>query len=970
MRTQPHTRLIFWLLTVALLLAGAASILRRQAPAPQAATGPLRISELMASNGQSLPDEDGDFPDWIELHNAGSQPVNLSGFSLTDDPARPQKWSFPNLTLNADDYLVVFASGKNRAVPNAPLHTNFKLRKDGEFLGLYSLLEARFVDEIGPVYPPQQRDVAFDPVDGYHPSASPGGENGASPALDGTAAPVQFSQTRGFYDTPFTVKLTSDTKNANIRYTLDGSEPTATGGLPYSAPIPVERTTLLRAAAFKDGLLPAPVTTHSYIFPDNVINQPADPSGWPGSWGVYLDYRPYQPPKGDPVPADYRMDPRITQDERFGPLVAEGLTALPSLSIVTAPENFDIYVNALERGLEWERPVSLEWLDPINPEREFQVNAGIRMQGVSARWEFMPKKSFRLFFRGEYGRPTLQAPLFPGSPVTAFNALVLRGGANRSYAGFPADVDYTQVTYARDEWLRASQIEMSGVGAHGTFVHLYLNGLYWGLYNLVERPDLSFAAAYYGGQPADWFGAKHGGTVLNPKAVAQGADPVVEMGEALGGDDTRYRRILSLLDEGNLADPARYAEMAQLVDIEQFADYIILNLYAGNNDWGDNNWFIAMRNTPPSPLRYFVWDGEVTWNEGARLYLGKSGEHHKMRQLFLALLENPDFRLAFADRVYTQLHHNGALTDANSLARWERITQPLASAIAAESARWGDVRYSDDPVGPDDWQRAVANVRQQMEGNGDKLLRLLRKANYYPALDPPVFSQHGGQIEPGFALKMSASAGDIYFTTGGNDPRTSVTDGPASVAIHYAKTIALTETTQIKARAVANGEWSALAEATFYVDDVEPGQAQITEIMYNPANGSDFEYLRLTNIGGSPVNLSGFSFEGIRYQFPPNTPLLPPGESIVLARNATALAEQQPDVPIFGAFGGQLANSGETLRLRTADGSLATEVTFSDDNGWPVTADGRGDSLIFINPQGDPNNPKNWRGSSQSSEYR
>ena len=104
-----------------------------------AATSDLRISEFLASNSEGLEDEDGDSSDWIEIHNTHpTDPVDLGGLGLTDDDSKPDKWTFPSPTiLNGDSYLVVFASNKERAVAGAELHTNFKLKADGEYVGLY-----------------------------------------------------------------------------------------------------------------------------------------------------------------------------------------------------------------------------------------------------------------------------------------------------------------------------------------------------------------------------------------------------------------------------------------------------------------------------------------------------------------------------------------------------------------------------------------------------------------------------------------------------------------------------------------------------------------------------------------------------------------------------------------------------------------------------------------------------------------
>jgi hypothetical protein len=140
---------------------------------------------------------------------------------------------------------------------------------------------------------------------------------------------------------------------------------------------------------------------------------------------------------------------------------------------------------------------------------------------------------------------------------------------------------------------------------------------------------------------------------------------------------------------------------------------------------------------------------------------------------------------------------------------------------------------------------------------------------------------------------------------------------------------------------------------------------RITEIMYNPSPSDDGEYLTVSNTGETPVSLAGATFEGISYTFPPGTPRLPPGEALTLARDPEFLIQQNQIVNIFDRFSGQLSNGGETIRLLDSSGNTMTTVTYDDGNGWPVTADGRGDSLVLVNLLGDPNDPKNWRASSQ-----
>ena len=98
----------------------------------------LRINEFMALNQTTLTDEDGDYSDWIEIYNPTAAVIQLFGWSLTDDKTLPQKWIFPNISLNPGEYLVVFASGKDRSIAGSELHTNFRLSGDGEYLALFN----------------------------------------------------------------------------------------------------------------------------------------------------------------------------------------------------------------------------------------------------------------------------------------------------------------------------------------------------------------------------------------------------------------------------------------------------------------------------------------------------------------------------------------------------------------------------------------------------------------------------------------------------------------------------------------------------------------------------------------------------------------------------------------------------------------------------------------------------------------
>jgi hypothetical protein len=955
----------------ALFLAGILLILAVCGPrllAPSTRTsgsshGSVVISEFMAAGQSQLADEDGEYPDWIELHNRGLQSVNLLGWSLTDDPAEPDKWMLPSVDLAAGGYLVLFASGKDRPrsaggpkeipaerlVPPAELHTNFRLAAEGGYLALYDNTSRRFLDVGSFTYPEQQGGMAYGGCGApdsacYLPDPTPGEPNDETNAWQGLAAPVTSSTPHGFYDALFEVELSTATPGAEIWYTMDGSEPTEGNGKVYTGPITIPGTTVLRAVAVKADYRSGSPATFSYIFPEQVLRQPEDPPGYPARWGTYGKVEPLRT-TGVPQPADYAMDPAVVEDPKYHDRMRDSLLSLPTLSLATGIDNLDIYfVDPLAQGIGSERPVSAEWIDPTGETEGFRVDAGLRIQGKLARSDLVPKHSLRLLFRKAYGSPQLEYELFPGSPVSDFDVLVLRAGSVDSYACYPF-FKTPHATYAKDEWMRRSQLAMSGFGARGRFVHLYLNGLYWGVYNLVERPDASFAASYFGGEKEEWLSAKPGG-----------ADE---------GILCRIDSMRRLAELGQMADPAHYAAMLEFIDPVQFSDYLIAHWYAGGKDSFENNWYTAMRQ-PDGPFLFFAWDDEMSWLNGASVDMGPDGMGDRMfpniiKSLFAALLLNPDFRVTLADRLYKQISPGGALSDESARARWLEITGELEEAMIAESARWGDTWF-DPPITQADWHEGRGAVLAQMNGNAARLLALARAQGYYPPVDPPVFSQAGGSFEGRLRLTMSAWQGDIYYTLDGSDPRAQVTGAVNPAAIQYADAIELSGSTRVRARVLADGVWSAMNEADF-VESSQPDGLRITEIMYNPLDGDDYEFLALSNVGAFEVDLSGARFAGIDLRFDRGTRLAG-GATMVLAADADAFRSRYPDAPIGAVYSGELSDRGETIVLRDIAGDVLLSLAYDDEDGWPLTADGPGDSLVLTDLTGDANAPSSWQASS------
>ena len=152
---------------------------------PVRAQSDVVISEFMAQNATTLPDDEGNCYDWIELHNMTDQPISLFGWRLTDDPANLEKWTIPNVSLEAHGYLVIFASGKNLFTVGEPLHTNFTLKAGGAYLALVRYGTPAVVAHCyAPKFPPQSADISYGLTDmtdsasqGYQPYPTPGKPN-------------------------------------------------------------------------------------------------------------------------------------------------------------------------------------------------------------------------------------------------------------------------------------------------------------------------------------------------------------------------------------------------------------------------------------------------------------------------------------------------------------------------------------------------------------------------------------------------------------------------------------------------------------------------------------------------------------------------------------------------------------------------------------------------------------------------
>jgi hypothetical protein len=790
----------------------------------------------------------------------------------------------------------------------------------------------------------------------------------------------------GFFSSSFALSITGKEAGSKIYYTIDGSFPSAIHGTLYSTPLTISKTSVIRAVEVVNGT-PGKIATATYIFPDDVIRQPNNPSGYPAKWG------PYTGISGQAI-ADYEMDPELMADPAFAAEARAALLAIPTISIVTNrnyifsnsqnPDTGGIYIytgspltnttNGI--GFGWERPASFEIFDPKDS-ISLQVDCGVRLEGGhSRRPEKNPKHSFRLVFRSEYGPKKLDFPLFGHGAVSEFNTIILRANFGNTWVHWSV-TERQMASYLNDRWAKDTHMAMGYPGSHGFYAHLYINGIYWGVYNPSERFDADFAESYLMGDASDLDIIKDYGEVADGNITAWNAMMITA--NAGLSDEAGYQKFI-----GNKPDGTRDPKAPAMVDPVSLADYMLLNFYGGNWDWDHHNW-VAMRNriNPGRGFTFYSWDEEHMIETVDANILNENNANCPSR-IYQQLMKNATFRRLVADRIQKLCFNGGPLTPASGLDRWEKRATELEEAIVDESARWGDYRRDVHPwqTGPYDlytrsgyWDpERIFMEGTYFPGRTDAFIATLRTAGLFPSVNAPLFMINGASVKSkvitgGEMLTMSAPGSVIYFTTDGSDPVDWQNNPlPSKNAKMYSAGLKLDGSLHVKARAYKGNVWSATSEQFFILRE-NYNDLKITEINYNPENngsvdGRRLEFIELKNTGSSTLDMGGLKVSGgIEYLFHADVPLKP-GEFIVLASDPGAFTGKYWFLP-HDMYKGQLSNDGERLIVETSDNDTIIDVEYSNKRGWPSKADGQGYSVVPVdkNPAGNQSVAENWRAS-------
>jgi hypothetical protein len=823
---------------------------------------------------------------------------------------------------------------------------------------------------------------------------------------------VLFSHPSGFYDSPFELTLTSPETGTNIVYTLDGSNPQDSPSAVTADSITIIRvdpasTTgrpltpgfVVRASVSKPGLKPSKPGAATYLFIESIKTQ-----SWPGGeW-------PNTNINGQII--DIEMDSKVVDNPEYNTLIDDALLDIPTISIITDVKNlFDpatgIYVNAEEHGPEWERECSVELIQPEGSEG-FNVNAGLRIRGGWSRHDNYPKHAFRLFFREAYGDDKLYFSLFGEEGADQFDKIDLRTAENYAWSnGFPNN------TLVREVFSRDSQRDMGQPYTRSRYYHLYLNGMYWGLYQTQERSEARFAETYFGGAEEDY------------DVVKVNMEDFIYQVEATDGTLESWQRIWDMCNNGftsnsdyfklegkdALGNPIQGAEV--FLDIDNLIDYMIIIFYTGNFDApassfqqnkGCNNFYaIDNRNDRSTGFTFFNHDAEhsmfyyahspgIGINED-RVNLAERDDNLKLvvydfqhfhpQWLHHKLCQNAEYRSRFADRAYRYLTAGGALSEEESLARINTRVDQIDLAIIAESARWGDALTGGSYAYTrnEHWVEEIYRIRDLfIPSRTTVVIEQLLSAGLYKDLEAPEVKVSGVKVLKStypvtaplsIFIENNNDKGTIYYTLNGKDPR-MVGGGIRPEAQHAEGSVSvqISGSTVLKARIMYHQASSALKEVIFVKQQEDYDVLKVTELHYHPPDwvkgsdtipGTDLEFIEFINTGTQPLNLSGLSLDSaVRYQFPENA-LLYPQQFFVVASYPPLFYEYYSLVA-SGNYTGHFSNAGEEVLLTDPTGMPIIHFTYDDHTPWPAAADGTGLSLnaVELNPAGDPDDFTYW----------
>ena len=661
------------------------------------ALGALVINEVQSSNTTTVADSDGDFPDWIELFNAGDAPISTGGYGLSDNPADHFVLVLPARDIPPGGFIVVWASDKDTVYAGGEIHAGFKLKSDGEDVFL-TTPDGLSIQRIPGVAIPTDASFGRSPdgSDGwlFFDEPTPGGPN-TTTGYQAVLAEPSFSHAAGFHTQGFELILVSP-EGAPIHYTLDGSMPTIESPV-YNGPVGV------------DGRVGEANTV-------SMIRTVVPGRFWEGPRGEIQ--------KATVVRARAMLDsswmsPVATRTFFVHPN-GRGRYTLPVFSLVTDSvhlfgDETGIFVagagydgadwrtaNYAQTGELWERPIHVEYFEDATTPLISQ-DAGVRINGNFSR--NAPMKSLRLYARSEYGAGWFDHQFFPAKDIGRYKRLVLRNAGN----------DRGE-TLMRDGLIQTLAQHLSFDTQHYRPAIVFVNGEYWGIHNMRDRLDDKYVDTHY-----DVSDSTLDLIELLREDAARGLPARYE---ADPGSPDHFLALLDYVATHDLREDAAYRHVATQIDVRNYLEYVVAEVYCGNTDWpGKNTRLWRTRNDydPSMPIghdgrwRWMMFDTEyglggslqpnATWNTLAWATALDGGKFNPPSATLLLrkLLENDGFRTAFINTFADQLNTAFSISRATGLL--DSLAAAIQPEVAEHTARWGM------PGSVAEWEARVGAMR-------------------------------------------------------------------------------------------------------------------------------------------------------------------------------------------------------------------------------------------------------------------
>ncbi|MHA3775381.1 DUF7453 family protein [Verrucomicrobiota bacterium sgz303538] len=933
----------------------------------------VRITEFLVSNQTGIQDDDGDHSSWIELWNASTtSKAIMTGWKLSNGF---NEWTFPAVEIAPEDHMLVWASGKNRTKPTAPLHTSFTLAQDTGNLAL--IRPTNTVSSSFTSYPAQQVDVSYgrDGVNptltGFYAKPTPGETNNYNGS--GVSGKLVVSEPSKTFTGSFTVTLAQakPVDGAVIRYTTNGTVP-LTSSLQYNGPITVSSSQIIRARVFTPGLLPGETESRAFMLLD------ANSSNFSSPIPVILisNFGLGTPPEsGDQNGYMWVFEP--------GPGGRTRLTSTPTLVTRIAMDRrgsstlnnakFNLNVEARKARDNDDQDISLLGM----PEGSDWVFSG--------PFEFdrtLVHNPFIYALSNSIGRRAMRTRMAEVFIDVDGGAVTFTGGASGNYFGVYNVMEKVRRDKERVDIQNLKEYDNTAPALTGGYIVK------------VDRKDTGEVG----------FSTPHESAAVGTLGLAYYEPKEVEILSPQRDPQEQYiKNLFTAFDTAcfgaTFTNPV--TGYAAYLDVDAAIDHHLLNVLPMNVDALRLSCYITK--DPGGKLTYGpVWDFDrsmFAMNDSGRsdnplAWAPSSGTDFFNYAWWKQLFSDPDFYQKYIDRF--AVLRKDAVSDANIQSLIDSLNASITDeAVSRDLARWGKTKR--------DWTSSITG--KTYTGQAAEIQRmkdwLQQRLRFMETqwVGGVTVSPAEGRVQAGTMVSMTAPVGTtIYYTTDGGDPRPSGGAVPNASNVRSGSspiTITVNATTRIRARAYkashtaltgANNpplvsKWSGRTDARFAVDvPAAAGNLIVTEVNYHPANPTaaelavnplfsdkDFEFIEVKNVGSNPIDLAGAQFTlGITFTFSGENALsLAPGEHAIVASNPQAFALRYGAKPnVVGPFSGDLSNSGERLVLTSASGQSIFDFTYSD--SWHPASDGGGQTLVAYDqsaPEAAYSTAANWRAS-------